>query len=65
MTTSEHKEQKLKELAELPIDADFSIPDGLIIPMGQKVLIKKIPQKAVMTKSGVMLLGNEDNLKKL
>ena len=64
MTTSEHKEQKLKELAELPIDADFSIPDGLIIPMGQKVLIKKIPQKAVMTKSGVMLLGNEDNLKK-
>jgi len=63
MTTAEHKEQKLKELAELPIPEDFMIPDGLILPFNQKVLVKKIPQKSQMRKSGIMLLSGEDQLK--
>jgi hypothetical protein len=55
MTTTEHKELKLKELEELPIAEDFVIPDGLIIPFSNKILIKRIGQGIVKTEAGLLL----------
>lgn len=60
MTTAEHKQLKLKELAELPIEPDFELPDGLIIPMGNKVLVKKVHQKAAQSKGGIILSQSGD-----
>lgn len=60
MTTKEHKEQKLKELFDLPIPEYFMIPDGLIIPFAAKVLIKKVHQASVKTAAGIMLAQSTD-----
>lgn len=60
MTTQEHKEQKLKELANLPIEEGFEIPDGLLIPFGQNLLIKRVAQKERYSDGGVLLLGDQD-----
>lgn len=61
MTTEEHKQQKLKELADLPVDIDFEgIPNGLLIPFGNKILIRKVHQKAMQSKGGIILAESGD-----
>ena len=64
-TTQEHKEQKLKELADLPIEEEFEIPDGLIIPFGQKVLIRRVAQKERYSPGGILMLGDGDTKRSL
>ena len=65
MTTQEHKEQKLKELASLPIEEGFEIPDGLLIPFGQGVLLRRVAQKERYSDGGILLLGDGDIKKSL
>lgn len=40
----EWRNERLKELNNLPIEEDFEIPKGLFIPFGRDVLIKEIKQ---------------------
>lgn len=51
-----HKEQILAELASL-YDPDFKIPPGLYIPLGQRVLVKEVPQEEYKTNAGIIVNG--------
>ncbi len=60
MTTQEHKEQKLKELSELPIAQDFEIPNGLLIPFANKLLVKKVYQPSRKSAGGIIIPESGD-----
>ena len=60
MTTQEHKEKAIKQLEELPIAEDFSVPDGLLIPFANKVLVRKVHQASIKTAGGIMLAQSAD-----
>ncbi len=50
-----HKEEILKLAAELPIEENFSVPDGLLIPTGQQVLLKRLSSKSFISKGGIII----------
>lgn len=60
MTTQEHKEKAIKQLAALPIAEDFFVPDGLLIPFSNKVLVRKVYQSARKSAGGIIIPESGD-----
>lgn len=50
-----HKEEQLLIASKIPIEDNFQIPDGLMIPCGQQVLIKRIGQEAFISRGGIII----------
>lgn len=50
-----HKERQLNLVQELPIEKEFQIPDGLLIPSGAQILIKRIGQDPFISKGGIIV----------
>jgi co-chaperonin GroES (HSP10) len=48
------RENRLRELSELPIDESYEELEGMFIPFGSDVLLKQIEQGQIKTKSGII-----------
>lgn len=53
------KEQRLEELANMPIHADYEPVLGLPLPLGDALLVKECPQEEFKTKSGIIIAQGE------
>ena len=60
MTTKEHKEKAIKELELLPIAKDFVVPDGLLIPFANRVLVRKVFQASRKSAGGIIIPDSGD-----
>ena len=58
----DHKQEQLNIAAKLPIEKDFQIPDGLILPSSSRVLVKRSGQQAFISSGGIIM--PESNSKK-
>lgn len=59
--TKSFREQRLEELANLPIHADYEPILGLPMPLGDSLLVKECPQEEYKTKGG-LIIPNGDRL---
>jgi co-chaperonin GroES (HSP10) len=53
------KEEKIAELAKIPIVDGFEMPPGLPIPYGSYIVGRILPQEEQKTISGIILTGGE------
>ncbi len=53
------REQRLEELANLPVHPDFEFVIGLPYPLGDSIMVKECPQEEYKTKGGILLPQGE------
>lgn len=54
-TAASHKDQYLKIASKLPIEENFEIPDGLLMPCGTQILVKRLVAGSFMSRGGIII----------
>ncbi len=60
-----HKTDYLKLASELPIEEGFTIPDGLLMPCGSQILVKRVKSGSFLSRGGIIIPAADDSQKGL